>query len=206
MHKFLRYTLLPAFAAMLLLATAHGDEGLENLKIFKSGGMQHGKWQMEILDGSDASMQQMMQRTGKMSVCLDIARQMAKQYQHDNTQGNSCTHKVIRNTASSAELEADCTSGSRMHSVITREDDKNYLIDGTMTSKDNKIRHLKARYTYLGECSDEGAVQFDKDSPACKMMREKTKGVDMSAMCARLQDKMREQCEQNIKNMQASCQ
>ncbi|MES1146933.1 MAG: hypothetical protein ABUL52_00915 [Solimonas sp.] len=66
---------------------------------------------------------------------------------------------------------------------------------------------MKFRYTYIGECSsDDGLVQLDKDSPACRMMREKSQGVDMGAMCARLQGDMREQCEKNIKNMAAACQ
>jgi len=39
----------------------------------------------------------------------------------------------------------------------------------------------------------------------CKAMQKKTQGADMSAMCTRLQGKMRETCEENMKNVQASC-
>ncbi len=206
-----KFTVLPLLilAGVLSVAatTVRADDAMEKLKLFQSGGMQHGKWQVEMLEGTDPSMQQMMQKAGKMSICMDIAKQVAKDYQHDNADANSCTHKIIKDSASSAEVEIECAGGSHVHSILTRDGDKAYIADGTFTSKDNKPRHMKARYTYLGECSgNDGAIQFDKDSPACKMMRAKTQGVDMTAMCARLQDKMREQCEQNIKNLQASCQ
>jgi len=193
--------------AALLCAAAHADEGMESLKFFKASGMQHGKWQVELLEGGDPQMQQGMQKMGKMSICMDLAKQMGKDYQRDNPQANSCTHKVISDSSSSAEVEVSCESGTHIHSIITRESDKNLLIDSTITSRDSKVRHMKMRYSYQGECTaNEGVVQFDKNSPVCKMMQKNTQGKDMAAMCARFQDKMREQCEQNKKNMQASCQ
>jgi hypothetical protein len=192
--------------AMLVCPVVHADEGMENLKFFKSGGMQHGKWQMELLEGGDQQMQQGMQKLGKMSICMDIAKQMAKDYRHDNAQANSCARKIIKDSADSAEMEVTCESGSRVHSLITRDGDKSYIVDANTTSKDGKTHHMKARYTYQGECTGEGVVQFDKDSKACQMMRKNTNGADMTAMCVKLPEKMREQCEQNMKNMQASCQ
>ena len=201
-----RFATVICIAAISFTSSVLADDTMENLKMFKSGGLQHGKWQVEALEGTDPSMQQMMQRTGKMSICMDIAKQMAKEYQHDDAQSNSCTHKIIQDSTSTAEVEVDCASGSHVHSIISRDGDKAYIIDGTVTTKDNKTRKIKARYTYQGECTGDGVVQFDKNSAACKMMREKSQGVDMAAMCARLQGDMRDQCEKNIKNMQASCQ
>ena len=184
---------------------AHADDVMESLKLFKSGGMQHGKWQIEMLEGSDPKMAGMMKQAGNMSICIDIAKQLSKDYQRDN-QSNSCTHKVLQDSANSAEVDVSCDSGSHIHSSITRENDKTYLADSTITTRDHSERHMKFRYTYQGECTGDGMVQFDKNSPMCKMMREKTQGKDMTAMCARLQAKMREQCEQNMKNAMASCQ
>jgi hypothetical protein len=192
--------------AMLTCTAAYADEGMENLKFFKAGGMQHGKWQMELLEGGDPQMQQGMQKMGKMSICMDMAKQMAKDYRHDNAQTNSCTHKVIKDSADSAEVVVTCESGSHIHSLITRDGDKSYIVDANITSKEGKGHHMKARYTYLGECTGEGVVQFDKDSKACQMMRKNTNGTDMTAMCAKLPEKMREQCVTNMKQAQASCQ
>jgi len=189
----------------LLFATAHADDTMESLKIFKSGGLQHGKWQLELLEGSDPNMANMMKHAGNMSICMDMAQQLAKDYQHGG-QTSTCTRKVIKDMDSSAEVEVSCESGSNIRSQITRESGKTYLVNSTMISGDKSERHMKFRYTYQGECSGDGVVQFDKNSAACKMMREKAQGTDMTAMCARLQDKMREQCEENMKNAMASCQ
>ncbi|HEX2586457.1 MAG TPA: DUF3617 family protein [Steroidobacteraceae bacterium] len=185
--------------------TAHADGAMESLKLFKSGGMQHGKWQIEMLEGSDPKMAGMLKQAGNMSICIDIAKQLSKDYQREN-QTNSCTHKVIKDSSDSAEVEVTCESGSHIHSLITRENDKTYTADSTISTRDQSDRHMKFRYTYQGECTGDGLVQFDKNSPMCKMVREKSQGKDMTAMCARLQDKMREQCEQNMKNAMASCQ
>jgi len=192
--------------ALLMCPLAYADEGLENLKFFKSGGMQHGKWQMELLEGGDPQVRQGMEKMGKMSICMDMAKQMAKDYRHDDSQTNSCTRKVIKDSASTAELDVFCDSGSHIHSVITRDGDKSYIVDANVTRKDGKTTHMKARYTYQGECTGEGMVQFDKDSRACQMMRKNTKGADMSAMCVKLPEQMRAQCETNMKQAQASCQ
>jgi len=187
--------------------TAHAGDAVESLKLFKSGGLQHGKWQIEVLESSDPKMSGMMKQAGNMSICTDIARQIAKDYQRDNGQTSSCIYKVIEDTTSSAELEANCDNGSHIHSSIKREGEKTYISESTFITKDQHEHHMKTRLTNQGDCSEnEGVVQFDKNSPMCKMMREKTQGKDMTAMCARLQDKMREQCEQNMKNAMASCQ
>jgi len=192
--------------AVLLVATVHADETMGNLKLFKSGGMQHGKWQVEILEGSDPNMANMMKHAGNMSICMDIAKQLAKDYQHNNAPANSCTPKVVKDSDNSTEVDVSCESGTHIHSLLTRENDKTYLAESTVTTQNKSERHMKFRYTYQGECSGEGVIQFDKNSSVCKMMREKSQGGDMTAMCARLQDKMREQCEQNMKNAIASCQ
>jgi len=189
----------------MLSFSANADDVMQSLKLFKSGGMQHGKWQIEMLEGSDSKMTGMMKQAGNMSICIDIAKQLSKDYQRD-TQANSCTHKVLKDSADSAEVDVTCESGSHIHSLISRENDKTYMADSTISTKDHADRHMKLRYTYQGECTGDGLVQFDKNSPMCKMVREKSQGRDMTAMCARLQDKMREQCEQNMKNAMASCQ
>ncbi len=199
------FTLL--LAAIALTATmTYADEGLDSLKLFKSGGIQHGKWQLELLEGSDPSMQQMMQKAGKMSICMDMAKQLARNFQYDKQQTNTCTHRVINESTDSAEVDVTCESGSHIHSLISRDGDKAYNVETDITTKDGKPRHMKMHYQYLGECSNDGLIQFDKDSAACKMIRKNAQGADMSAMCAKLPEKMRAQCETNMKQAQASCQ
>lgn len=192
-------------SSLLACISVHADDTMENLKIFKNGALQHGKWKIEVLDGTDPKMAEMMKKTGAMSICMDIAKQMAKDYQRDNSQTKTCTPKVISESANQAEVETTCDNGSTIHSIVTRESSTVFTTDATITSKEN-VRHMKFRYTNQGECTGEGVVQMDKNSPACKMMQKNTQGVDMTAMCARLQGDMREQCEKNMKNAMAACQ
>jgi hypothetical protein len=197
---------LLAVSSLVFCASAWADDVMENLKVFKNGGLQHGKWKIELLEGSDAKIADMMRKTGGMSICMDIAKQMAKDYQRESSQGNNCTHKVIRESASEAEVDVSCENGSTIHSHITRDSSTVFNSDVLITKADGSSRHMKFRYTNQGECTGDGVVQLDKNSPACKMMQKNTKGADMTAMCVRLQGDMREQCEKNMKNMMAACQ
>lgn len=190
---------------LLTSVSLRADDTMDNLKIFKNGALQHGKWKIELLEGSDPKVSEMMKKTGPMSICMDIAKQMAKDYQHDNSQTKTCTPKVIKESTNQAEVETTCDNGTTIHSIVTRESNTVFTTDATITSKES-VRHMKARYTNQGECTGEGVVQMDKDSPACKMMKKNTQGADMSVMCARLQGDMREQCEKNMKNVMAACQ
>jgi len=159
---------------------------------------------MELLSSSDSSMQEAMGKVGKMSICVDIAKQMAKS---TGTQQSDCSTKVLRNTADAAEVDASCPSGSHSHMTMSRESKDSYLIDATITSgKDDKPRSFKARYTYEGACKSDSLVQVDKNSEACQKMKSEMKGMDMAAMCAKTPEQYRAQCEQQMKQMQAMCQ
>jgi len=199
--------LIKCLIALTIVACANSyaeDDALK-LKLFRSGGIQQGKWQPEVLEGSDANVANMMKRAGNMSICMDMAKQIVKDYQHENSPTNKCTREVVNDSASTAEVDVTCESGTHIHSSLVRINDKTFTSEATITTKDKRERHMKVRYTYQGECTGDGVIQFDKDSQVCKAMQKKTQGADMSAMCTRLQGKMRETCEENMKNVQASC-
>lgn len=202
-----RLALSVAFAITTTLAlSAQAADDLGNLQVFKggAGSTQSGKWRMELISSTDPTAQEAMGKMGKMSICVDIAKQMTK---NSGTQESDCTTKVIRNTAAAAEVEASCKNGSQSHVTMTREGKDSYLLDATMTSgKDSKPRSFKARYTYEGACQGESLIQMDKSSEACQKMQKETKGMDMSALCAKTPEQYRAQCEQQMKQMQAMCQ
>lgn len=194
---------LISLSAALLLNLSASAATLEDLAIFKSGGLTQGLWRMELLSSSEPMLNQGAAAMGKMSICADVARQMSKNSQLDE---QSCTPKVLRNSKDAAEVEVSCKDGARSHMQINRDGDKSFLIDSEMTSKEGKTRALKARYSYEGACKESDAlIQLDKNSTACKQMG----NVDMSkmaGMCASAPEQYRARCEEQMKQMAGACQ
>lgn len=194
--------LLGAAMGISLAGTApsYAADELGNLALFKGGAMQAGQWRMELLSSSDSAMQAAMAKMGKMSICVDIAKQLAK---NAGTQQSDCSTKILRNTVDAAEVDASCPSGTHSHMLMSRESKDSYLIDVTITTgKDAAPRDFKARYIYEGACKGDALIQIDKNSEACQKMQ----GVDLSALCAKSPEQYRAQCEQQMKQMQAMCQ
>jgi hypothetical protein len=187
----------------LLLATFAYAEGLEDLSIYKSGGPTQGLWRMEMLESNDPNMKQMSGMAKQMAICMDTAKQISKDMQSTDST-NKCSNKIIRNTNSVAEVEVACESGMRSHVTMTREGDKNFLMDTQMTSKDGKQHSFKARYKYDGPCKGDALIQMDKNSEVCKKMG----NVDPSKMvgiCANMPPEQRGPCEQRVKQMGEMC-
>lgn len=185
-------------ALVLLTATSIGAfaaEEFPKLAMF-SGGALKGLWQMQILDSSQPNVQQMLAQAGNMSVCADIANQMAKSANRDD----NCAFKVLSNTASAAEVETTCGE-NKSRIKMQKEDAQNFVSDITTTSASGS-QHYKARYTYKGECKGDSVIQMDKNSPACQALA----GVNMAAMCANAPEQYRAQCEQQAKQTQGMCQ
>lgn len=186
----------------LLGAAAQGAEPLSNLAIFKSGGLSQGLWRMEILNSSDPRMAQGAAAMGKMNICVDVAKEMAKNHEGGE---QDCTPTVVSDSATAAEVAVACKDGSHSQLKIKREGDKNYLLDSVMTGKDGKARTFQARYSYQGACKGDSVIQMDKNSAACQKMG----NVDMSkmaAMCANSPEQYRAQCEQQMKQVATMCQ
>ncbi|MGE0114924.1 MAG: hypothetical protein AB7T07_08590 [Steroidobacteraceae bacterium] len=189
-------------AVLLLGQAASAANSLEDLALFKSGGLTQGLWGMELLSSSDPMMTQGAAAMGKMNVCVDVAKQMSRNNQLDE---QNCTPKVLRNSRDAAEIDVSCKDGSHSHVKIDRESEKSYLLDSSMTSADGKARSFKARYRYEGACKGDSAIQLDKNSAACKQMG----NVDMTKMaemCAKAPEQYRAQCEQQMKQMGSMCQ
>ncbi|QKO20523.1 DUF3617 family protein [Rhodoferax sp. BAB1] len=194
-HKLLRLGLL---AALLLAGTGQAAAPLSELKLFKSAPMGQGLWRMELISSDDPQMARGAAAMGQTGLCMDVARQMSKNTPAEDPR---CTPKVLRNTDSQAEIEVSCKDGGSSRMLMTRESEKSYLMDSTV-SKDGKQRSFKVRYTHAGACKGESMMQFDKNSPMCKQMDP----AKMLAGCARLPETSRAACEQQMKGLAASCQ
>jgi hypothetical protein len=188
--------------ALLFGAAAHGAGSLEDLALFKSGGMTQGLWRMELLNSSEPMLNQGASAMGKMSICADVAKQMAKNNQLDE---QSCKPKVLVNTKDAADIEVSCQDGSHSHVTVSRETDQSYVIDSQMTSKEGKQRSIKARYSYEGACKGDSVIQLDKNSAACKQISNMD-AARMTEVCAKAPEQYRAQCEQQMKNMGNLCQ
>ncbi|MGC3981747.1 MAG: hypothetical protein QM808_10830 [Steroidobacteraceae bacterium] len=185
-----------------LLAHSALAAGLEDLAIFKSGGLTQGLWRTELLSSSDAALTQGAAALGKMSICADVAKQMAKNNTLDE---QSCKPKVLRNTKDAAEVDITCNDGMHSHIKINREIDKSYVLESALTDSDGKTQAIKARYSYEGACKSDSVIQLDKNSAACKQLST-VDASKMTAMCANAPEQYRAQCEQQMKQMGNICQ
>lgn len=180
-------------------AQAFAAEDFSKLALFKSGGLQKGLWQLQLLESSEPSLQQTLAAVGNVGFCADIAAQMAKNATQEAEQ--NCTSKILADTATSAEVELTCGDDNRSHIKLQKENAQSYLSDITRTSA-SATQHYKMRYTYKGECKGDALIQMDKNSPACKALG----NVDMTAMCANAPEQYRAQCEQQAKQTRGMCQ
>ncbi len=200
MNKLTRMLLVTGSA--LTAGTILAASTLEDLEIFKSGNLTQGLWRVELLDSNEPLLNQGASALGKMSICADVASQIAKKSELDE---QSCKPSVLRNTRDAAEVSMTCTDGTRSHVKIDRETDRTYVLDSSLTSSDGKTRNIKARYSYEGACKGDSMIQFDKDSPACKSLAN-VDPAKITAMCANAPEQYRAQCEAQAKQMGNICQ
>ena len=193
-----RFAPLVLLGGLLLAGAAQAGNALSELRLFKSSPLGQGLWRMELISSDDPQMARGAAAMGKTALCMDVARRMTQGSPAENPQ---CTPKVLRNTDTQAEIEVSCKDGGNSRMLMTRENDKSYLMDTTV-SKDGKARNFKVRYTHAGACKGNSMMQFDKNSPMCQQMDP----ARMQAACARLPEPSRAPCEQQLKSMAAACQ
>lgn len=184
-------------AGLLMAGTGQAATPLSELKLFKSNPMGQGLWRMELISSDDAQISMGAAAMGQAGLCMDVSKQINK---HSQVEDPKCTPKVLRNTDSEAEIEVSCKDGASSRMLMTRESEKSYVMDTTV-NKDGKPRSFKVRYTHAGACKGDTMVQFDKNSPMCRMDPAK-----MLGRCASLPEGSRAQCEQQIKGLAAACQ
>lgn len=194
----MRTSLFSVVAASFIASAANADD-LTDLAIFKSGGIQSGLWRMELLDGS-ADMLKAMKQIGNVSLCADMAEQIAKSEPQD--EADSCKPRILSNKADAAEIELACEDGDRSLVKFFKEGARSYIADVNHTPKDEPAQRYKVRYSYQGECKEDASIfQLDKNSEACKKMG----NVDVASLCAKAPEQYRAQCEEQAKLTAGMC-
>lgn len=192
-----RFPTLVLLGGLLLGHAAQASNALNQLRLFKSGSMGQGLWRMELVSSDDPQLARGAAAMGQTAMCMDVARRMS---QGSPAEDPKCTPKIVRNTETQAEIEVNCKDGGSSRMLMTRENEKSYLMETTV-SKDGKARSFKVRYTQAGACQGNSMLQFDRNSPMCQQMDP----ARMQAACARLPEASRAACEQQMKGMAAAC-
>ena len=175
-----------ALAALCLAASPALAEEPPVPQLFRGLGHEQGQWRMEILEmeGRGRSMQGGMPA---MTLCTDNLFREARE--RSQRRGRSdCKYRLLKDTPSEMLMESECPDGtSRI--LMQREGQKSLLMQGEV--KDQRgTSTMKMRYTYEGACQGGGpgggapAMRFDKDSQACRQMREQLGQLDPDKACA----------------------
>lgn len=177
--------LLIALLALLplgLAAPAYADEPPVP-QVFRGVAADKGQWRMEILEGHRGGRPIPGGMQG-MTICTDNLLRSRGTGERRAARGrDECKYRVLKDTADEAVMESECPDGtSRM--TMTREGAKSVLMQAEHQGKRGDSS-MKMRYTYLGACREgQGAMSFDKDSPACQQMRARMGSMDPAAQCA----------------------
>lgn len=193
-----------AFAALLLALLAQaafaGEPPIP--KLFRGIAADKGQWRMEILEA---------ERNGRargggiktMTLCTDnLLKPRERRGARDD-----CSYRMEKDTADEAVIEASCPNRKSRVS-LKREGANSVLMQLESEARGAKSR-IKARYTYEGACrAGQGTVTLDKDSEACKRLRERAAGMDPAKSCADAGER-RAECEARVRaaveQMSAMC-
>ena len=185
-------------ACLLAVPLAAAAQDMPTPKVLQGMGLQKGsgQWKVEPLEGAPAAGGRAMPA---MTVCTDnLAKPQGPQ---GGKADASCTHKLVKDTASEAVVEATCR-GRTTKVTMTREGAKSVLMSIDSSGGNGAPQHMKMRYTHIGACAaGQGAVTFDKNSAQCQALRQQA-SIDPEATCARQTgDKAR--CVQGMRDMAA---
>ncbi len=175
-----------ALAVLCLAASPALAEDPPVPQLFRGISGEQGQWRMEILEmeGRGRSMQGGMPA---MTLCTDNLFREARE--RSQRRGRSdCKHRLLKDSPTEMLMESECPDGtSRI--LMQREGQKSLLMQGEV--KDSRgTSTMKMRYTYEGACQGGGqgggapAMRFDKDSQACRQMREQLGQLDPDKACA----------------------
>lgn len=187
-------------AVLCLLVSGLFAQDIPKLAVF--GGRPPGKglWKMELVDSSNKEMLKHAKMASGMGVCMDAAAEMGDQMkQNSSNPREKCDVKVLKNTASAAEVQVSCPNGTKSHAVITAESKDSYLTTSTLTGKDGKVTTIKARYRYAGACKSNSVLQMDSSSPQCAQIKAQLASMDPAAACAHAAGADKAACVEQMK-------
>jgi hypothetical protein len=154
----------------MLLASAAMAADPPAPKVMNDAPANEGKWKMEFLEMPGASKADLATQGGGMMMCTTAAKAMSRE--DDKSSKNSCQFKLVEDTSARAVMDITCPAdATAMRTTITKVAAKTYEMAVQDLKKPGE-KPTRMRMSYVGPCSaNEGAVSFEKDSPACQQMR-----------------------------------
>ncbi|MCL4801844.1 MAG: hypothetical protein KJ025_19795 [Burkholderiales bacterium] len=190
-------------AALTIAAGAAPAADMPLPKVFRDGGFQQGQWRMEILEMRAKGVDQAGDAMRAMSMCMDSAEKMAR---GSDDAARDCAFRVLKDTASEAEMEITCKDGTT-RSKITREGNRRFLMQAT-TSSGGETMSMKARYAYEGPCrqgAGPGSLSVDQQDPRCRQALAQAAQMDPAVVCANA-GAQRAMCEEQLRKSRAQIQ
>jgi hypothetical protein len=197
-----------AFAAV---AAAVAADSTPRLLMFGNETNPRGRWSYEVLESTDPETRKLMGQAGQMSVCMDAANEMGRE-KDKNAPEDDCTTKILKNTASVAQVETVCPPDRKTLMTLTRESKDSVLFELTDAGGGGApASQMKGRYRYQGACSaSDAAISFDKNSEVCQQMRESLKELDAASTCGELPAEQKAAClsmvESQLANVRKMCE
>jgi hypothetical protein len=182
-----------ALAALALAAAPALAEEPPVPLLFRGIGPDKGQWRMEILhaEGRGRTIRGGM---AAVSLCTDNLYREARE--RGARQGRKdCQVRVLRDTPDEALTETECPDSTSRVSM-KREGPKSMLMHAEVSGPRGPST-MTMRYTYEGACTAaSGTMRFDKDSDACRQMREQLAQMDPAKSCA--DAAQRAECEARV--------
>jgi hypothetical protein len=148
-------------------------------KLFRGIAADKGQWRMEILE-AEREGRSVRGRMGAVTLCTD---NLLKPRERRGAARASCDYRVEKDTPDEAVIESSCPE-RKSRVTLQREGANSVLMDVQSEGPRGPAR-MKARYTYEGACrAGQGTVTLDKDSEACRRMREQAAQMDPAKSCA----------------------
>lgn len=167
--------------------------------MFGNRPMGKGLWKMELLESSNKDMMKNAGAMAGMGICMDAATEMAQNVQQNpNDAKQKCETRILKNTATTAEIEVSCPSGTKVHSTMTAESKDSCLMSMNSTSKNRAPLSMKARYRYAGACKSDGLIQMDGNSAQCAQIKAQLSKMDPATSCGKLTGDRKAACEAQI--------
>jgi hypothetical protein len=195
-------TALAALLLALLAAPALAAEP-PMPKLFRGIAADKGQWRMEILEAERGG-RSARGRVQAVTLCTD---NLLNPRERRGAAREGCDYRLEKDTPDEALIEATCQDRKSRVS-LKREGAKSVLMQVDSEGPRGPAR-MKMRYTYQGACrAGQGTVTLDRDSEACKRMREQASQMDSAKSCAGA-GAQQAQCEARVRaaveQMSAMC-
>ena len=183
-----------ALAALALAAAPALAEEPPVPLLFRGISADRGQWRMEILEAEGRG-RTIRGGMAAVTLCTDNLYREARE-RGARRGSKDCRVRLLKDTPDEALMETECPDSTSRVSM-KREGPKSMLMHAEVERRGGTST-MKMRYTYEGACTEgAGTMRFDKDSEACRQMREQLAQMDPAQSCAN--SAQRAECEARLR-------